>query len=183
LAVYAAPTTPFGVVEVPITSFGLIVRLNDWVAVCAGLPESVAVTVNVDDPAVVGVPAIAEPLSAKPAGKLPAVTAQLTLPVPPLAVTVALYVVPAMPLGTEVVVMANCAGLMVRLNCCVAETGPSCPPEASVTFTVKLAVPALVGVPDTAPPLLKASPAGREDPLARAHVNVPAPPVAARVAL
>ena len=60
--------------------------------------------------------------------------------------------------------IANWVGLIVRLNCCVAETGPSCPPEASVTFTVKVVAPAAVGLPEIAPALLKERPAGSEDP-------------------
>jgi hypothetical protein len=86
-------------------------------------------------------------------------------------------------LESDVVVIVSWAGAIVRLNCCVAETGPSCPPEASLTFTVKLVVPAAVGVPEIAPELLNESPAGKEDPLARAHVRVPDPPVSAKVAL
>lgn len=81
------------------------------------------------------------------------------------------------------VVIVSWIGAIVRLNGCVAETGPSCPPEASVTFTVKLMVPAAVGVPEMAPAVLRDSPAGSADPLARLQLSVPVPPVAARVAL
>ena len=65
----------------------------------------------------------------------------------------------------------------------VAETGPCCPPEASVAFTVNLVVPAAVGVPEIAPALLSESPAGSEEPLARAQVSEPAPPPPCNVAL
>jgi hypothetical protein len=46
-----------------------------------------------------------------------------------------------------------------------------------VIFTVKLTVPAAVGVPEIAPALLRESPAGSEEPLAKAHVTAPAPPL------
>lgn len=75
------------------------------------------------------------------------------------------------------------AGTTVRLSCFVAVAEPSCEPEASVIFTEKLVEPAAVGVPEIAPALLKERPAGSEEPLARAHVTVPAPPLACKVAL
>ena len=103
---------------------GLIVMLKDWLAVCAGVPESVAVTVNATTPDAVGVPDIAEPLRLIPAGNVPVVTLQLIVPVPPVAASEALYAVPTTPFESEVVVIANWAGLIVRLNCCVADTGP-----------------------------------------------------------
>jgi hypothetical protein len=74
-------------------------------------------------------------------------------------------------------------GAMVMLRAFVCEHTPSLPPEASVTLTVKLVVPLAVGVPVIAPALLKASPAGSEDPLAKLQLRVPAPPVACRLAL
>ena len=79
--------------------------------------------------------------------------------------------------------MVNCAGLIVRLNCCVAESAPPCAPEESVTFTVKVVVPGAVGVPKIAPELLRERPAGREDPDARLQVRVPAPPLAFKLTL
>ena len=65
--------------------------LRAWLAVCGGVPESVAVTVKVLVPAAVGVPEMApELLKFSPAGKLPLLTLQLMAPVPPEAVSVAL---------------------------------------------------------------------------------------------
>ena len=53
----------------------------------------------------------------------------------------------------------------------------------SVAFTVKLAVPATVGVPVIAPvPAFSDNPAGN-DPLARDQVTAPVPPVEAKLAL
>lgn len=86
-------------------------------------------------------------------------------------------------MDNEVVVMANWAGLIVRLSCWVAESGPACPPEASLTFTVKEVVAGVVGVPDIAPELLKERPAGSAEPDAKLQVSVPAPPLACNVAL
>ena len=64
---------------------GLMVMLSDLLAVCCGLPESVAVTVNVLVPVAVGVPEMVEPRRLNPAGKLPVVTLQVIAPVPPVA--------------------------------------------------------------------------------------------------
>jgi hypothetical protein len=65
-----------------------IVRVNDFVAVCAvGTVESVTFAVKLNDPAVVGVPEIV-PLAAasvRPDGKAPELMLQLYGVVPPLA--------------------------------------------------------------------------------------------------
>ena len=60
-----------------------------WLAFCAGLPESVTVTVIEELPAAVGVPLTVHPLRINPAGKVPAIE-QVYGAVPPLAVIVAL---------------------------------------------------------------------------------------------
>jgi hypothetical protein len=86
-------------------------------------------------------------------------------------------------LEKEVVVMVKAVGLIVRLSCCVAESGPDCPPDESVTFTVKVEVAGVVGVPDSTPPLDKLSHEGSDEPVARLQVSVPAPPLACKVAL
>jgi hypothetical protein len=85
--------------------------------------------------------------------------------------------------GSEVVTMVSGALAIIRLSCCVADTGPGWPCEESVTFTVKVLVPAAVGVPEIAPAALKESPAGSEEPLARFQMSEPAPPLACNVAL
>jgi hypothetical protein len=65
--------------------------LSDWFTVCGGVPESVAVTVKGTVPAAVGVPEMAPaPLKFNPPGKLPLVTLQLIVPVPPEAASEAL---------------------------------------------------------------------------------------------
>src|SRR5579863_6784580 len=68
------------------------------------------------------------------------------------------------------------------VSCCVCEHVPSFAVEASVTLTVKVAVPAAVGVPEIAPAPLNDNPAGRA-PLATLQVSVPAPPLDWSVAL
>jgi hypothetical protein len=77
----------------------------------------------------------------------------------------------------------NGAGLSVRVRDCVAESGPSFALDESVTFTLKGAGPAAVGVPEIVPALLNDSPAGNDDPVATLQVSFPAPSVAWRVVL
>jgi hypothetical protein len=62
------------------------------------------------------------------------------------------------------VVTRNAAGLIVIDNAAVAETD-----ALSVTFTVKLLDPAVVGVPEIVPFAATVNPAG-SDPLAIIHV-------------
>lgn len=80
-------------------------------------------------------------------------------------------------------VMVKATGLIVVLNVFVAESGPPCAPEESVTLTVKVAVAAAVGVPEIVPVPLKERPAGNDEPEARLQVSVPAPPLACKLAL
>ena len=68
---------------------GLITIVSFWLAFCAGLPESVTVTVIAELPAVVGVPLTVQPLRIRPAGKVPTIE-QVSGEVPPDAVIVAL---------------------------------------------------------------------------------------------
>ena len=60
----------------------------------------------------------------------------------------AVYAVPILPPGSEVVVMAS-AALIVMLSAAVAVPGVGA--VESVTFTVKLDVPVALGVPEIAP--------------------------------
>ena len=52
--------------------------------------------------------------------------------------------------------MLGAGGLMITVNGLLADTDP-----LSVTFTVKLNVPALPGAPDIVPPAFKLTPAGK----------------------
>ena len=77
--------------------------------------------------------------------------------------------------GSPDVVITSGAGLTVIDIAVIAD-----PDALSVTFTLKLLVPAAVGVPDIVAPL-KLNPAG-SDPLAIAHVYGVTPPEAVNVA-
>jgi len=75
--------------------------------------------------------------------------------VPPLADKVAEYADPTVPAASEVVVTCNWEGLTVMESGFVAVV-----PKLSVTWTVKLLAPAVVGVPVIVLPLIP-NPAGR----------------------
>lgn len=101
-----------------------MVMLSCCVAICAGVPESVTVTVNFEFPDAVGVPEIvpAPESSVRPAGKLPVVTDHERLPIPPLACRVELYGTPTEPADSKVVVIMRRLA-MTMLNCAVADIG------------------------------------------------------------
>ena len=131
---------------------GLTATVKDLVAVALEL--SVTLTVNVALPGVVGVPAIVPPaLNASPSGSDPETMDQLYPPVPPLAESGCEYGMPAVALGSEVVVTIRAAGLMVRVSALVAVVL-----ELSDTWAVNFAVPKAVGVPVMAPAVLRVSP-------------------------
>jgi hypothetical protein len=71
---------------------GLTVMLSCLLAIVGVGAESVTCTVNVEVPGVVGVPEIApvDELSDNPAGSVPTVTLQVSVPAPPLATKVSL---------------------------------------------------------------------------------------------
>jgi hypothetical protein len=76
VALYVMPTVPSGSVLVSVRAAGSMTIVSGPVTVCTGLPESVAFTVTVALPAVVGVPLTVQPLSERPAGSVPAVIVQ-----------------------------------------------------------------------------------------------------------
>ena len=127
----------------------------------------VALTVKLYVPAVVGVPKIT-PVSVfkpNPAGRLPSITAQV-IGFVPLAFRVWLYEVPTVPPGSEEVVIVGATGAasITMLSLRVAL------PAVLVALTVKLYVPAAVGVPEITPvAAFKLNPVGRP-PLDIAHV-------------
>jgi hypothetical protein len=127
-------------------------------AVAAGLLESVACTVRLAVPAVVGVPLTTQPVpSVKPDGKAPDVIVQEYGAVPPLTPTVAEYGVPTCPPGRVPVEIASGAGAIM------SDTGPEAVAAGlleSAACTMRLAVPAVVGVPLTTHPLPRVKPAG-----------------------
>jgi hypothetical protein len=79
------------------------------------------------------------------------------------------------PLGSDEIVTVNGGAAMVMLRAWVAV-----PLELSFTWTVKFAVPAVVGVPLMLPVAASDSPAGRE-PTVVDQVLPPVPPLAASV--
>src|SRR5260370_15052766 len=104
-----------------------------------------------------------------PGGSVPAFTDQVYGVVPPVAVIVSLYGTPTTADGGGLKVTDTPAAI-VRLVAWVALC-----PFASVTFTVKLYVPATVGVPLRFPLLVSDTPGGSE-PLATDQVNGLTPP-------
>jgi len=176
-ALYWTPTIPLGrEVVVTVRGGALIVMVTFPVLVCAGLLESVTVTDAVKGPAAVGVPVTwpAE-LMESPAGRPVAV--KLYGVVPPEAVTVALYAVPTVPFGREVVVSTSPVGAIVMVTFPVLVCAGLL---ESVTVTDAVNVPAAVGVPVIWPLGLMDSPAGR--PVAVKLYGM-VPPVAVTVAL
>ena len=135
---------------------------------------SVTLTVKLLVPAAVGVPDIVAPLRLNPAGSDPLAIDHVYGAVPPLAVSVAAYAVPTVPLSSAVVVIFSVAGFTVIERSAVAVTD-----ALSVAFTVKLLVPAALGVPVMVEPL-SVSPAG-SDPLTIVHVYGAVPPDAVSV--
>jgi hypothetical protein len=131
---------------VVITTAGLIVTANARLAVAVTLSVTWAVKLNV--PAAVGVP-LSTPLagfSVSPGGGVPALTTQLRGSVPPEAARVSEYAPPTVPVGSGEVVVIASAGLMVRVNARVAVAA-----TLSVTWAVKVNVPAAVSMPLSAP--------------------------------
>lgn len=83
-----------------------------------------------------------------------------------------------MPLGKEVVVIANPVVMVILSACCTLCCGV---PE-SLAVTVKFEVPAAVGVPEIAPAVLMVNPAGKE-PLVTLRVMAPTPPLVCTLAV
>jgi hypothetical protein len=158
-ALYAVPVTPPGRDAVVMAIGATIVSDRFLVAVkCVGFVESVTVTATVLVPAVVGLPVMA-PLEASmlnPAGS--PVADQVYGVVPPLALTGALYAIPATPPGNELVVIVGGA-MMVSDRFAVAVKCDGL--VESVTVIATVLTPAVVGVPLMAPvDAFKFNPAG-----------------------
>jgi len=146
---------------------GLTTIDNALEAVAAGTLESVTVTVKLEVPARVGVPEIIPVAVSKPrpAGRVPAVTAQLYVGRPPATASAWLYAVPTVAAGSVVVVMVIAFIVMDKADDAVCGDVAE-----SVTVTVKGEVPATVGVPEIIPVApSKVRPAGR-DPAVIDHV-------------
>jgi hypothetical protein len=115
---------------------------------------------------VVGVPVIAPVVafSVSPAGNEPTETLKVYGAVPPLAVTVCEYAVPAIGAGSVVGATTTVGAFTVKLNACVPLNGELVPVEESVALMVKLKLPPAVAVPERTPALESVKPAG-SDPL------------------
>ena len=143
---YAAPTVPAGSDDVVILKVsGLIVSDNAAVEETDAL--SVTRTVKVFGPAVVGVPDIVPPAARfNPAGSDPADTDHAYGGEPPAAASTCEYAAPTVPAGSDDVVILKVGRLIVSDSAAVVETD-----ALSVTLTVKLLGPGVVGVPDIVP--------------------------------
>ncbi len=175
---YVAPTVALGSeVVVTFNGGGLATEmLRPCMSVAFEL--SLTCTVKFAVPLAVGVPLMA-PLaeSDRPAGSAPGPLDHVYPPVPPLADSVWLYAAPTVPAGSDVVVMVNGGGATVMLRAWV-----SLPFELSFTCTVKLEVPAAVGVPLMAPLGASVRPGGSE-PAFVDQLLPPVPPLAERLRL
>jgi len=163
-----------GDVMVSVAIGACTVTVTVSVAVLAGFAESVAVTPTDVVPAVCGVPVMLQSaFSVRPAGMEPEATVQWYGPVPPVTGIEPVYGTPTVAAGGDAMVSTAEAGLMTMV------IGPE--PEidgllASVACTVKVLVPAVVGMPVTAQLLPRARPAGRE-PESTEQVYGAVPPV------
>ena len=126
------------------------------------LLASVALIVKLNWPAVVGVPEMTPvvPLSVKPFGSDPLETVKVYGPVPPVAEIVWLYGVPMTPGGSVAgftVIMGHPGAPAITIEYGLLPGHAF----ASVAVTVKLKVPAVVGVPEMTPVLaLSVKPVG-----------------------
>jgi hypothetical protein len=117
--------------------------------------ESVALTVNVYVPAVVGVPEIwpVAGSSDRPAGNVPFETVYANAPTPPAAAVLNAYAVPAVPLGIGEGAEKSISGLITRVGLEISVRGLPTPLVAVASTTMYLPSSELVGtyVADVAP--------------------------------
>src|SRR3989304_489177 len=152
-----------------------IVIVSAWLDVAPF--ASVARTVKLDVPPVVGVPLITPVplLRVSPKGRLPATIAHVTGDLPPVDVSVWLYARFTVPSDNSVVVTDSAAYTVIESA--LSEYAPL----ASITRTVKFDVPAAVGVPLITPvAVFRFNPAGRL-PVATDQLYGVLPPVADNV--
>ena len=139
---------------------GLIVMLSGPVTVLAGFPESVAFTMTVAVPAVVGVPLTTQPFVVSPVGQCAqgdhAVIWRRAAAHTPMG---ALYGDPTVPFGSVELLRVRgiCAALIT-----ITKVALALAPFASCACAVKLKLPCAVGVPAITPLAgLRVSPGGR----------------------
>jgi len=111
---------------------------------------------------VVGVPVIVPVVafSVRPAGKEPTETLKVYGDVPPLAVTVCEYAVPAIGTASVVGATTTVATFTVKLNAWLPLNGAPVPVLLSVALMLKLNGPPAVAVPERTPALESVKPAG-----------------------
>ena len=156
---------PLGKVVVVMTGgvAELVMVIDNCLVLLPALLE--AFTVNVDVPAAVGVPLMIPELNRfNPVGKAPFSKLHVIGAVPE-ASSCALYAVPVAPLGKDVVVITGATAELVTTidNAFVSL------PTLLVALTVKLEVPAVLGVPEMMPADDSVNPAGKL-PLCNDHV-------------
>ena len=161
---------PAGNEDVVMLNAGALMRI-ERAAVADAVPLSFTFTVKLDDPAVVGVPEIVLPERLSPAGRDPLATDHVYGGVPPVTLIACEYPVPAVPAGNEDVVMFNAGALIVSNSGALADDD-----ALSVTLTVMLEEPVVVGVPEIVLPASPSPPGS--DPLEIDHVYGGSPPVA-----
>ena len=167
---YAVPTVPGGNEEVVMLRTGALIA-SDRAALADADMLSTTLSVKLDEPAATGVPLIIPSASFSPAGSDPLATDHVYGGVPPVTLIACEYPVPAVPAGNEDVVMFNAGALIVSNSGALADDD-----ALSVTLTVMLEEPGVVGVPEIVLPA-SPSPAG-SDPLEIDHVYGGSPPVA-----
>ena len=144
---YGTPTVPFGrLVNVSVTApFAVIVRLTGPVTRCCGFDASDTWITMFAVPGVVGVPLTVQPVSVNPAGRVPVRTVQAYGAVPPVTPIVELYGTPTEPLGRLANVSVRSPGdVIVTLREPVTLSFGF---DESVTCSVMVTVPTVVGVP------------------------------------
>ena len=139
---YGVPTEPGGNAEVVMLRTGALIS-SDRAAVVEADMLSVTLREKLEEPAPTGVPLIIPPARLKPAGSDPLAIDHVYGGVPPDALTDCEYPVPTVPTGNTEVVIFRAGALMVSKSAALADED-----ALSVTLTVKLAEPALVGVPE-----------------------------------
>jgi len=167
---YAVPTVPGGNEEVVMLRTGALIA-SDRAALADADMLSTTLSVKLDEPAATGVPLIIPSASFSPAGSDPLATDHVYGGVPPVTLIACEYPVPAVPAGNEDVVMFNAGALIVSNSGALADDD-----ALSVTLTVMLEEPVVVGVPEIVLPASPSPPGS--DPLEIDHVYGGSPPVA-----
>src|SRR4030067_826349 len=159
-----------------VVTLRLLYIIIDSAFVAVAPLASVALTVKFEVPAAVGVPLISPVvlLRLSPAGSAPTVTAHVIGALPPLPASVWLYARFTVPSESDTVVITGYALTMIDKTLVAVAL------LSSVTCTVKIDIPAVVGVPLISPvALLSVTPTGSV-PTVTVHVYGVFPPDACK---